>query len=326
MAILRTTTPRRRPGVLLVIGLLAVTSGYLMLLTRTTVVDRGVTIDAARQALDDDEVRALLVRRTTDAVIDQLVGDSVARDLAAFGLDVRRDLRPVADSLVATPQFRTAFLDAIAAMHERVLVDPQRPVRLDVTSLVAMARERAIRVNPAYAEVIPAQANLVVTMPDDALPDLTFLDRLLSTTVALALLTIGTIAWAVAVHRADNRAHGVRRLAAWALGVGGLQLGACVIASNLAGRRTGDGGVIVRAIAASLLPRLVVPALGLIVMGAGLRFVALRVEQLVDRRLAADGRNAFWTDDDGRPVEWRLDGRYEPEVLRTAPAAPTFRR
>lgn len=311
---------------LLVIGLLAVTSGYGMLVARTMVVDRGTTVDAARRALDDGDLRSVLVRRTTDAVLDQLVGETAANDLATFGLDVRRDLRPVADSLVATPQFQDAYAEAIGALHDRVFVDPDRPVRLDVTALVATARERAIRVNPIYGELIAEQSRLVVSLPDDELPDLSVLDRLLSTSIATALLVIGAIAWAIAVHRDDNRAHGVRRLATWALGVGGLQIGACVIVSNLAARTTGDRGAILRAVVEAALPRLVIPALALVAIGAGLRFVALRVEHVVDRRLAADGRNAFWTDDDGRPTEWRLDGHYEPEALRTARGTPTFRR
>lgn len=317
---------RQRSIALLVVGLLAATGGYVALLARTIIIDRSMTIDAADAALDDADVRNLLVRRTTDAITTQLVGETASQALAPYGIDVARDLRPVAAGLVGTPEFRAAYVDAIGTLHDRVFIDPDAAVRIDVTALAARARADAIEINPAYRELIAEDADLAVDLPAGSLPDLSWAGHVLTTGVAGALLVIGAGASIAGVRRDDNRARGVRRVAAWALTLGGLQVGLCLLADRAVDRVTGDTGTILRPVADLVLPRLVVPALGLLVIGAGLRFVALRVEHLVDARLAADGRAAFWTDEDGRPTEWAIDGQYEPEVLRTAPGTATFRR
>lgn len=326
VARLPASATRQRSIALLALGLLAATGGYVALLAHTIVIDRSMTVDAAHAALDDPEVRTLLVRRTTDAVTAQLVGETASRALAPYGIDVTRDLRPVAAGLVGTPEFTAAYVEAIGTLHDRVFVDPDGAVRIDVTALAARARADAIEINPAYGELISQDAHLVVDLPAGSLPDLSWAGRVLTTGLAAALLALGAVAVVAGVARDENRARGVRRVAAWALTLGGLQVGLCLLADQAVDRVAGDTGIILRPVADLVLPRLVVPALGLLVIGAGLRFVALRVEHVVDARLAADGRAAFWTDENGQPTEWAIDGRYEPEVLRTAPGTATFHR
>jgi hypothetical protein len=306
------------------VGLSVATLGYCALMVRSVVIDSGVTVEAATAALHDNDVRTMLAERTTDAISSQLIGDTVAEDLAAFGVDVREDLTPVARDLLVTPEFEHAYATAVQQVHDHVFVDPKINPTIDVSALVARARAAAIAVNPAYQQLIPPQATLVVEIPMSSVPDLTVVDRQLAVVRALVALLVGAliVLLAVAVAPAD----GLRRSGRWLLALGGIQLTLCVGAQLLLRRVSGDAGPIARAAGGAVLPRIAQPALLPLALGVVALAGAARLDHVAGRRLVKDGRDAFLTDEDGTPSEWRFDEVFEPQTLRTAPSTVTYQR
>jgi hypothetical protein len=288
------------------VGLLAATVGYLGLLARALVIDTSSTVDAATAALHNTEVQKLLTDRTADAVTSQLVGDSTVRDLAAFGIDVHRDLTPVAKTLLATPEFERAYADAVTQLHDHIFLDPTIAPTIDVTALVARARTEATAINPAYAQLIPPTATLVVTLPSDALPDLTAFDRQVTSSRTSLAIGLGVVMSAAAL--------------------AGLQLLLSIAVHVAIGRVSGDAAPILRAGVGAVLPRLVIPALVPLVGGVVAIITSIRLHRAEGGRVLADGRDAFLNDEAGQPTEWTFDAVFEPEVLRTAPSAASFQR
>ena len=313
-------------SVLLGVGLLAATVGYLGLLARSLIIDASPTVDAATAALHDPAVRSSLAERTADAVISQLVGDEATRDLAAFGVDVRRDLTPVAQSLIATPEFERAFAGAVTQLHDRIFVDPSITPSIDVTALVERARTEARAINPAYAQLIPPSATLVVQLPADELPDLTLLDRLVTADRALLAIGLGVAAAATALALAADRWHTTRSIGRHLLTVAGLQLLSCIGARLALGQVSGEAGPILRARGDAVLPHLAIPALVPLLAGFAAIVTSIRLRRAAGVRVQADGRDAFLNDEDGRPTEWTFDAVFEPEVLRTAPSVASYQR
>ena len=329
MIVAHTDTPVGRRGLstlFLTAGLCAVTVGYLALLVGSLVIDSSTTVDAATAALHDRDVRALLAERTADAVAAQLVGEHATKDLAAFGIDVRRDLAPVAGSLVSTAEFANAYAEAVQKLHDRIFVDPTIAPAIDVSALVARARNDATAINPAYGQLIPPDATLVVMLPTAALPDFSVLDRWLSATRGALAIAAGAGAIVVAFAVSPERWRTARRVAAWLLGLGGIQLALCLSAQAALTRLSGDSAPIVRAGGAAVLPQVASPALAPLFLGIGALATSLLMHRAVGRRLVADGRDAFLTDEHGRPTEWRFDAAFEPEMLRTAPGTATYQR
>ncbi len=311
---------------LLAIGLLAATVGYLGLLVRALVIDTSTTVDAATAALHDADVRSSLSDRTADAVVSQLVGETAARDLSAFGIDVRRDLTPVAQSLLATPEFERAFADAVVQLHRRIFLDPVTVPSIDVTALVARARAEATAINPAYAQLIPPSATLNVRLPSDELPDLTTLDQQVTSNRSLLLLGFGLLAAAAALALSAQRWRTTRAIGRYLLTAAGLQLLLCVGLNMALARASGDAARIMRAAADAVLPQLARPAIAPLLIGVVATVVSVRLRRSADVRVLADGRAAFLNDEDGRPTEWRFDAVFEPEVLRTAPNVASYQR
>lgn len=304
-------------SVLLGVGLLAATVGYLGLLARSLIIDASPTVDAATAALHDPAVRSSLAERTADAVISQLVGDEATRDLAAFGVDVRRDLNPIAKSLIVAPEFERAYVDAVTQLHDRIFIDPSITPSIDVTALVERARTEASAINPAYAQLIPPSATLVVQLPADDLPDLTALDRLVTANRALVAIGLGIAA---------NRWRTTRSIGRHLLTVAGLQLLLCIGARLALGQVSGDAGPILRASGDAVLPHLAMPALAPLLAGFAAIVTSMRLHRAAGVRVQADGRDAFLNDEDGRPTEWTFDAVFEPEVLRTAPSVASYQR
>ncbi len=308
------------------VGLLAATVGYLGLLARALVIDPSSTVDAATAALHNTEVQKLLTDRTADAVASQLIGDSTVHDLAAFGIDVHRDLAPVAKTLLATPEFERAYADAVTQLHDHIFLDPTITPTIDVTALVARARTEATAINPAYAQLIPPTATLVVTLPSDALPDLTAFDRQVTSSRTLLAIGLGVVMSAAAVALAAQRWRIVRRMGRYLLTLAGLQLLLSIAVHVALGRVSGDAAPILRAGVGAVLPRLVVPALVPLVGGVVAIVTSIRLRRAEGGRVLADGRDAFLNDEAGQPTEWTFDAVFEPEVLRTAPSVASFQR
>ena len=311
---------------LLAVGLVAVTFGYIALLTRSVVVDPTNAVDATTQSLRNAEVRALLIERTSDAVVTQLIGSMGTRDLAAFGVDVRRDLTPVVAQLVDSPEFATAFANAVRALHRGMFFDHAVEPVIDVTALVARARAEAITINPAYGQLITPNARLQVQLSVGALPDLTVVNRVLSPSLALAAFTFGALCAGLAVGVGADRRRNVRRCGFWLVAIANVQLLLCVALYELLTRWTGAGAPIVHAVAANLLTPLAIPALGPLVFGVVALVVAPHLQQRIAGPFVAEGRAAFLSDALGGQAEWRLDAAFDPEVLRTAPSTLTYQR
>ena len=320
------TTKRSRGALLLAVGLAAVTFGYVALLTRSVVVDPTNTVNAATQSLHHTEVRALLIDETSNAVVTQLIGSTGRRDLATFGVDVQRDLAPVVAQLVDSPEFATAFADAVRALHSGMFFDHAVQPLIDVTALVARARAEAITINPAYGQLIAPNATLQVQLPVGSLPDLTLVNRVLSPSLALAAFTFGVLCAGLAVGVSADRRRNVRRCGFWLVAIANAQLLLCVALYELLTRWTGAAAPIVHAVAANLLTPLAIPALGPLVFGVVALVIAPHLQQPIAGPFVAEGRAAFLSDALGGRAEWRFDAAFEPEVLRTAPSTLTYQR
>ncbi len=319
--------PRRAfNAVVLALGLLCATLGYAALLIRSLVIDSSTTVRAATAALHDDDVRSMVVARTSDALSAQLVGEVTVRDLAAFGIDVRRDLGPVAAALVRTPEFEAAFGAAVQQLHDRVFADPTLSPTIDVTALVERARTEAAAINPAYRQLIAGDATLSIELPSAALPDFSSLDNSMSAPRTMIALALGALLVLAAVLRAHERWRPFRAGAVWLLALGGTQLALCVAAHVALARLSGDTAPILRATGTTVLPAVAAPALVPLVLGVLALLVSLQMRQADTRRLAANGRAAFVTDEHGRPTEWTFDAAFEPEILRTAPGTAIYQR
>lgn len=326
MAAATCTIKRPRGALLLAVGLAAVTFGYGALLARSVLIDSTTTVNAASQSLHNAEVRALLIEQTRDAVMTQLIGSTGVRDLAAFGVDVQRDLMPVVARLVDSPEFALAFTDAARAVHRDVFVDHTSAPVIDVTALVARARTEAIAVNNAYGELIAPNATLQVQLPVGALPDLTLVNRVASPSLALAAFTFGALCAGLGVGVGADRRRDVRRCGLWLVTIATVQLLSCAVLYELLTRWSGAAAPIVHAAAATLVAPLVMAASGPLVFGTIALAVARHLPQPIAGPFAAEGRAAFLTDALGAPAEWRFDAAFEPEVLRTAPSTLTYQR
>jgi len=162
---------------------------------------------------------------------------------------------------------------------------------LDLSPLVPKFRDEAIKVNPAYAQLMPAKAPLQIQITDRA-PDLTGLKRSLDRRFsALALASAGLIAFAMLIH--SRRPTVLRRIGVWLIAFALLQGAFALLLPVLASGLPGNSSIIGEHLARSLMPRLIAPAVALMLFGVGAFICARRWQRLHDERNERTGANAF---------------------------------
>jgi hypothetical protein len=233
--------------------------------------------------------------------VQSTVGDQIATAVqqqllppgttSSTTLHINDDLRQAGMELTRTPEFRDAYAKAVRDLHRFIFIDRTQAPVLELSPLVPVLRKEAIELNPAYAELLPEQAPLRVVITDQA-PDLTGFKRSVDRRlVSLAMVAAGAVALAMLVH--SRRPAALRRIGTWlvafALLQGALALLLPVIASGL----PGNASVVGEQIARSLMPRLIAPAIALLVFGIGALICARRWQRLHDKRNERTGASAF---------------------------------
>lgn len=324
MSALSVSAQRRISTLLVTVGLFAALFGYVGAIVRTIVLDPQPSIDAATIAVDDPKLHDDLAREINDAVIEQLIGTTTADGLRNFGVDVRADLAPIAEDLLDTPEFLTAYQRGVTAVHNRLFLDPTGATTIELTALADRARADAIAINPLYEMVFPDSGQLSIRIGSSSLPNLTWINRLFSPLrVAIALGGLALVALGIVI--SPTKKHPLRLAGGAMLTLGACQLVACVVAGWLIDTAVNDTAI-AEAATTTVLPYLTRPALAPTAMGIALILAAYRVAKFDDNQTNADGRSAFLTDGNGHPVAWASNAAYEPEVLRTAPANATYQR
>lgn len=321
---------RQRASALLIgIGLLVALTGYGALVVRATVLNGAAVAASARGALEQREVRSLLVERTVGAATAQLLDDGAATTLRAQGVDVRADLAPVVERLVASPDFAPAYERAAAQVHAHLLDDPTIVPSIDLGPFAPRLRAELLATNPAYAAHLSTGTTFVVALPVDGLPDLGPLDRTATHTRSLAtvLTGIALVLASVAVAPPGSRYRPLRTVGRVVGTAGVAQLtGAFVTHLVLDDALPGAAAPIVAAVVDPLLGRVALHGLAPFAVGVLAGVAAHHLRRRPVTRHADTGRAAFLTDEQGRPAAWRPDSTYEPETLRTAPSTAAYGR
>ncbi len=313
---------------LLTIGLLCASLAYQGLLVRSLVLDPDLAADATSGVLSNEQLQRSLADQVGAAMTNQLLPDEVAPALESFGVDAEKDFRTAALGVVSGPQFETLYRDALRDIHRYVFTDHGQAPVIDASSLVAELRARAVEVNPAYAQYLPAESALRVTV-DDGLPDLSgvrrSVDRALGVLVLVAIAGIGS---AFAVH--PRRDVVLRRLGRWLVSITIFQVGLALLAPVAVQALPGAAAVLAGSVLGALVPRVLAPSLAVLLFGVGAIVVGRRWRSAADRGGQATGAAAF-LDPDGVGVAGpapapALRGvptwAYRTDEVPVAPAAP----
>jgi hypothetical protein len=138
---------------------------------------------------------------------------------------------------------------------------------------------------------LPAQAPLRVVITDQA-PDLTGFKRSVDQRLAsLVLASLGAMTLAMLIH--SRRPAVLRRIGTWLVAFSLLQGALALLLPVIASGLPGNSSVIGEQIARSLMPRMIAPAIALLVFGIGALICARRWQRLHDRRHARTGASAF---------------------------------
>jgi hypothetical protein len=273
---------------LLTVGLLATSLIYNAFLLRALVLDPDVVVDATDDILERRIVQSTVADQIVAAAQKQLLPPGTT---SSATLHITDDLRQAGIELTRTPEFHDAYAKAVRALHRYIFIDRSTTPVLDLSPLVATFRSEAIELNPAYATLLPEQAPLRVDITDQA-PDLTGLkqtvDRRLSN---LVLLTVGAVALAMLVH--SRRPAALRRIGVWLVAFALLQGAVALLLPVLASGLPGNSSIIGEHLARSVMPRLIAPAIALMVFGIGALICARRWQRLHDKRNERTGASAF---------------------------------
>jgi hypothetical protein len=273
---------------LLTVGLLSTSLIYDAVLIRALVLDPDVVVDATDDILERRIVQSTVADQIVEAAQQQLLPPGTT---SSATLHVTDDLRQAGIELTRTPEFHDAYAEAVRALHRYIFIDRSTVPVLDLGSLVPVFRAEAIELNPAYAELLPAEAPLRVEITDQA-PDLTdfkrTVDRRLS---SLALLTLGVVALGMLVH--SRRPAALRRIGMWLVAFALLQGALALLLPVAASGLPGNSSIIGEHLARSLMPRLIAPAIALMVFGVGALICARRWQRLHDKRNERTGASAF---------------------------------
>ncbi|MEO5839715.1 MAG: hypothetical protein ABIQ73_30945 [Acidimicrobiales bacterium] len=281
--------PRRVVGwLLLTVGLLATSLVYDSFMVRSLVLDPDVVVDATDGILERRIVQSTVADQIVEAAQSQLLPPGTTSSATVHITD---DLRQAGIELTRTPEFHDAYASAVRALHRYIFIDHTTAPVLDLSALVPAFRKEAIAVNPAYAQLLPAQAPLKITIAESA-PDLTGLKRSLDRRFStLAMAAAGLIALAMLVH--SRRPSALRRIGVWLVAFALLQGAIALLLPVLASGLPGNSSIIGEHLARSLMPRLIAPAIAILLFGVGAFICARRWQRLHDERNERAGANAF---------------------------------
>jgi hypothetical protein len=285
---------RRVAGwILLTVGLLATSLVYDAFMIRELVLDPDVVVDATDGILDRRVVQSTVADQIVQAAKAQLLPPGTT---STTTVHIDDDLRQAGIELTRTPEFHDAYAVAVRALHRYIFIDHAVAPVLDLSPLVPAFRQKAIAVNPAYAALLPQQATLHVTITDKA-PDLTKLKHSFDRRFATLVLIMATfIALAMLVH--PRRPAVLRRIGTWLVAFALLQAAIAFLLPLVASGLPGNASIIGEYLARSLIPRLIAPAIALLVFGIGALICARRWQRLHDKRNERAGANAFLDPDD----------------------------
>jgi hypothetical protein len=273
---------------LLTVGLLVTSLVYDAFMIRALVLDPDVVVDATDDILERRIVQNTVADQIVKAAQSQLLPPGTT---STPTLHITDDLRQASIELTRTPEFHDAYAKAVRALHRYIFIDRSMTPVLDLSSLVPVLRNEAIELNPAYAALLPAAAPLKVQITDQA-PDLTgfkrSLDRRLS---AIVLLAIGLVALAMLVH--SRRPAALHRIGFWLVAFAMLQGAIALLLPVIASGLPGNASIIGEHLARSLMPRLIAPAIAMMVFGIGALICARRWQRLHDKRNERTGASAF---------------------------------
>ena len=286
--------PRRVAGwILLTVGLFATSLVYDAFMIRSLVLDPDVVVDATDGILDRRIVQSTVADQIVEAAKSQLLPPGTT---STTTVHIDDDLRQAGIELTRTPEFHDAYASAVRALHRYIFIDHTVVPVLDLSALVPAFRQKAIAVNPAYEALLPKQAPLHITITDKA-PDLTKVKRSFDRRFAtLVLIAAAFIALAMLVH--PRRPAVLRRLGTWLVAFALLQAAIAFILPVVASGLPGNASIIGEYLARSLIPRLIAPAVALLVFGIGALICARRWQRLHDKRNERAGANAFLDPDD----------------------------
>jgi hypothetical protein len=209
----------------------------------------------------------------------------------------------------------------VRSLHHVVLVEPGPAPVVDVTPLVATARDAAIERNSAYAALFPTTGTLRVSLPSDELPDLTGVSSTVESRARLAaIVAVLLVAAAIVVHHRRPRV--VRRVGVWAIGVAVTQGIVAAVMPIAAQWIPGDLAPIAGAVARTLQPRLLAPAAIVAATGVALVISAWRWQRSIDSQHERVGAHAFLGHEPDDLTALSYDGAIELATHRSPMGAP----
>ena len=262
-------------GIVLTVALLAGTAAYSAFWLRSLVEDPAVVSDAVDEVLASRPVRAELSQRLVEAMKTQLLGSDAVAAAESFGVDVDAELFRVAQTAVASPEFRDAYRQTLLDLHAEIFAGESTPVLLDELALTGAVLAAAEIESPTLAPFLAEGGLLSVSSGVDDLPELKGIDERLSMVIAqgaLVFLIGGGIAFALHPVRPVV----LRRTGVWLLGAAAIQIIAAIAFPPLLGRLVDGELPLAEAVLRTVTDRLVAPAILIVVLGAGLLFIAGR--------------------------------------------------
>lgn len=216
----------------------------------------------------------------------------------------RAAARTVADTTVASPEFREAVRASLVELHAHIFEDRNGPIEIDATAVTAVARAAAAEQEPALAQLFPAEDRLRVTIPVDSTPRLSWVRDAVDTGVTWAFLA------AVALAAAAFVVHGKRHRVLMSLGIGLITIAAghlffaWVLPELVDARYTeADDIPVARPLASAIADHIQRPATLLALMGVVLVVASIVWRTMAPRRGWDRGERDEWYDS-GRPETW----------------------
>lgn len=278
-------------GPSLLVGSLA-WSGFLALRT-VFEPDRSRTI--AEELLDNDEVRSQLAAN---------LGSAIEAALPAGAPVTGQLVDDAATTVLEDPLVEELILEAFGSTHRAFLGEGDAPETLDLTPVVASARETLAAASPALAGMLPEGATFEIDLPTEHIPDASPIRRFLERTVPY-LMAISVVGALLALVSTTDRPQILRRAAQWALGTTAIYLIIGLGIPWVLRQVAPDQAEVLAALLAAVLRSTLVPSIVLASCGVGLLLASM-----------------FWPDRDRRRerAPRRDDREPEPEYAARRPA------
>ncbi len=285
------TAPKRTPrvvlaGALMFIGFLGLTVGAVLVGAEIVLRNPASLANAVDASLDERLVQEEIEQELVEAIETSLVGTETTEAARVFGFDVQLEATRLAPIILADPDFRAELSALIIEGHQRILLEP-RPDPINLQPLTDAVVAVVEAESAELARILPA-GNLIVTMDEDSLPDLTSPASDLNRIVMAAFLVALAIPLAAIVHPRRHRvlAWSGRWLLTIGFAAGLVAVGLPYLASSL------TGFVTLEMIIRGLTVRLLGPAAIAGVVGMALVSTASVLQSWERRRLADKGAEA----------------------------------